>query len=214
MKRALVVAVSGLGLFCAAVAVEAMTRQQSNVEEAPEQLVARSCPSRTLLMNWEIARHGEPVRQMPIWQLPQSQAFFFVAGMSIDADGAPSTAYNADNTGLDDLENAGHPGALGRYSSADESGNPFVQGINDPFPGFCYFVHRRSPPTEQKNISILDPFRGCRENSLHRPAGRYFERHRRAARRFRGSNELAKWSVILRDFRGYRYIRRRFSRAR
>ena len=44
MKRALVVAVSGLGLFCAAVAVEGMTRQQSNVEEAPEQIVATKLP--------------------------------------------------------------------------------------------------------------------------------------------------------------------------
>ena len=154
MKRALVVAVGGLGLFCAAVAVEGMTRQQSNAEEAaPEQIVARSCPSRTLLMNWEVARNGEPVRQMPIWQLPQSQAFFFVAGMSIDADGAPN-AYNADNTGLDDLENAGHPGHWDGIL-ADESGNPFVQGINDPFPGFYISCTALSDRTKEH----LDPTR-------------------------------------------------------
>ena len=153
MKRALVVAVSGLGLFCAAVAVEGMTRQQSNVEEAPEQIVARSCPSRTLLMNWEVARNGEPVRQMPIWQLPQSQAFFFVAGMSIDADGAPN-AYNADNTGLDDLENAGHPGHWDGIL-ADESGNPLVQGANDPFPGFYISCTALSDRTKER----LDPTR-------------------------------------------------------
>ena len=136
MKRALVVAVSGLGLFCAAVAVEGMTRQKPNTDDsaAQAQIVAKSCPSRTLLMNWQIYRDGEPVREMPIYQLPQSQAFFFVAGMSIDADGAPN-AYNADNTGLDDLQNAGHPGHWDGVL-ADESGNPLVQGANDPFPGF------------------------------------------------------------------------------
>jgi hypothetical protein len=134
MKRALLIAVSGIGLFCAAVAMDAMTRPQSNTEDTPAQNIAKSCPSRTLLMNWQIYHDGEPVREMPIFQLPQSQAFFFVAGMSIDADGAPN-AYNADNTGLDDLQNAGHPGHWDGIL-ADASGDPLVQGADDPFPGF------------------------------------------------------------------------------
>ena len=134
MKRALLIAVSGIGLFCAAVAMDAMTRPQSNTEDAPAQNIAKSCPSRTLLMNWQIYHDGEPVREAPIYQLPQSQAFFFVAGMSIDADGAPN-AYNADNTGLDDLQNAGHPGHWDGIL-ADASGDPLVQGADDPFPGF------------------------------------------------------------------------------
>ena len=85
-------------------------------------------------MNYEVNRGGESVRQEPIFQLPQSQAFFFVARMAIDADGAPN-AYNADDTGLDELVNAGHPGHWDGIL-ADESGNPLVQGADDPFPGF------------------------------------------------------------------------------
>jgi hypothetical protein len=85
-------------------------------------------------MNYEINRDGEPVRDAPIWQLPQSQAFFFVAGMAIDADGAPN-AYNAQDTGLDDLVNAGRPGHWDGIL-ADESGNPLVQGEDDPYPGY------------------------------------------------------------------------------
>src|SRR5271154_2337878 len=134
MKRILLVAMSGVALFWAAVAVNGMTPQQSDTEESPAQSVARSCPARTLLMNYEFIRDGGPVRQAPIFQLPQSPAFFFVSGMAIDADGSPN-AYNADNTGLDDLSNAGHMGDWNGVL-ADESGNPLVQGPDDPFPGF------------------------------------------------------------------------------
>ena len=153
MKRAFMVAVSGLALFCAAVAVEGMTRQQSEADHSPEQMVAKSCPSRTLLTNWQIFRDGEVVREMPVYQLPQSQAFFFVAGMSIDADGAPN-AYNADNTGLDDLQNAGHPGHWDGIL-ADEFGIPFVQGPNDPFPGFYISCTALADRTKER----LDPTR-------------------------------------------------------
>ena len=51
------------------------------------------------------------------------------------ADGAPHNAYNAANTGLDDLSNAGEPGNWGGVIQ-DDDGNPYVQGANDPFPGF------------------------------------------------------------------------------
>ena len=98
MNRAWVAAFSGIAFVTATVAVSGTTPQQSAPAESPAQTVARSCPARTLLMNYEINRDGEPVREAPIWQLPQSQAFFFVAGMAIDADGAPN-AYNAQGTG-------------------------------------------------------------------------------------------------------------------
>lgn len=56
--------------------------------------------------------------------------------MAIDADGAPN-AYNARNTGLDDVSNAGEPG---RWDGVlqDRNGDPLVQGPDDPFPG--YFI--------------------------------------------------------------------------
>src|ERR1700693_4906622 len=67
------------------------------------------CPTRTLLLNFDIYRFGELQGQAPIWQLGDAGAFSFSSGMPIDADGAPN-AYNADGTGLDDLLNAGQPG--------------------------------------------------------------------------------------------------------
>lgn len=90
--------------------------------------------SRSLLLNFEVDRDGEPAREFPIWRLSAGSAFFFDGGMTIDADGAPN-AYNADNTGLDDLSNAGEPGHWEGIVQ-DEQGNPYVQGPSDPFPGF------------------------------------------------------------------------------
>ena len=50
---------------------------------------SESC-SRTVLFNFPVInRRGENVRDVPIWQVPGSEAFFFVAGMTIDADGVP-----------------------------------------------------------------------------------------------------------------------------
>ena len=72
--------------------------------------------------------------QAPIWHLPDGPAFFFRSGLAIDADGAPN-AYNADDTGLDYLFNAGQPGQWDGIVE-DEDGNPVVQGPDDPFPGY------------------------------------------------------------------------------
>jgi Fungal chitosanase of glycosyl hydrolase group 75 len=126
---------------------------------------AKNC-FKSLLMNFEINREGEVIRQVPIWRasagpdgngnvgsadaapsdsvsagavftgarLGASVAFFFEAGMTIDADGAPN-AYNAENTGLDDLANAGdstHWDGL----VANGEGVPLIQGPDDPFPGY------------------------------------------------------------------------------
>jgi hypothetical protein len=54
--------------------------------------------------------------------------------MTIDADGAPN-AYNPQNTGLDDLANAGAPGHWVGILQ-DKNGDPLVQGPDDPFPGY------------------------------------------------------------------------------
>src|SRR4051794_37406986 len=69
-------------------------------------------------------------------------AFFFTAGMSIDADGAPR-AYHPPLSGrpggappgLDDLRNAGRPGNWFGVVT-DAHGQPFIQRKNDPAPGF------------------------------------------------------------------------------
>jgi hypothetical protein len=95
---------------------------------------AAAC-SKSLLVNFETTRHnGEPGPDIPIWQVPDDMAFFYETGMSIDADGAPN-AYNPDDTGIDDLDNAGEPGNWWALA-LDDQGEPYIQGPNDPFPGF------------------------------------------------------------------------------
>lgn len=86
------------------------------------------------LLSFQMNHEGEEEREIPIWHVPGDTAFFYEAGMTIDADGAPN-AYHPDNIGLDDLSNAGSPGNW--YGLAkDADGEPFVQGPSDPFPGY------------------------------------------------------------------------------
>jgi Fungal chitosanase of glycosyl hydrolase group 75 len=87
-----------------------------------------------LLLNFEMRHDGEPERDIPIGRLSGSSAFFYESGMTIDADGAPN-AYHPDNTGLDDLANAGTPGRWEGLAK-DADGDPIIQGPNDPFPGY------------------------------------------------------------------------------
>jgi len=87
-----------------------------------------------LLMNFEMRHDGEPERDIPIGRLPGTSAFFYESGMTIDADGAPN-AYHPENVGLDDLANAGTPGRWEGLAK-DADGEPYIQGPDDPFPGF------------------------------------------------------------------------------
>jgi hypothetical protein len=87
-----------------------------------------------LLLMFEMRHDGEPERDIPIGRVPGSKAFFYEAGMTIDADGAPN-AYHPDNLGLDDLANAGSPGNW-QGLAKDEDGEPIIQGPDDPFPGY------------------------------------------------------------------------------
>jgi hypothetical protein len=86
------------------------------------------------LFNFQMSHHGELEREIPIWHLPGSPVFFYESGMTIDADGAPN-AYHPDNTGLDDLANAGSPENW-QGLAKNANGEPFVQGPDDPFPGY------------------------------------------------------------------------------
>ena len=86
-------------------------------------------------------------------QLPDSQAFFFVSGMTVDADGAP-TAYHPDDTGLDELVNAGVPAHWDGIVT-DRAGDPWIQQGSDPSPG--YFV--RCTSLSDKTKELTDPAR-------------------------------------------------------
>src|SRR5690348_319598 len=94
-------------------------------------------------------RHNRHSRQVPVWQFPDSQDFFFVSGMTIDADGAPN-AYNPNDTGLDELANAGAPGHWDGIIT-DRSGNALIQQERDPFPG--YYISCTSLSDESKRFT-------------------------------------------------------------
>lgn len=110
------------------------------------------CPSEPL-MHFQVSHHGEPEGELPIWQIPGSPAFFYETGMTIDADGAPN-AYHPDNTGLDDLRNAGAPGNWEGLAK-DRDGEPYIQGPDDPFPG--YYVSETALADRSKAVD--DPAR-------------------------------------------------------
>jgi hypothetical protein len=97
---------------------------------------ANSCASVSSMLVDIVASHrdGEHFRTVPVWQLPDSQAVFFISGMTIDADGAPN-AYNPGDTGLDELANAGSPGHWNGIVT-DRDGKPLIQQVGDPFPGY------------------------------------------------------------------------------
>ena len=112
---------------------------------------AKSCISaRSMLLDTVLVARGQQhSREVPIWRLPDSRAFFFVSRMAIDADGAPN-AYNSENTGLDELANAGEPSRWDGIIT-DRHGNPLIQRENDPFPG--YYISCTSLSDETKEFT-------------------------------------------------------------
>lgn len=148
MSRSRIVALSGILVFAAAITIRAKASQDVGAGESP----SKSC-GRSVLLNFVVNRNGNPVREVPVWQLPDKSAFFFSSGMTIDADGAPN-AYNPENTGLDDLSNAGIPGHWDGIVQ-DQNGDLAVQRADDPYPG--YYVSCTSLVDRTK--SRLDPRR-------------------------------------------------------
>ena len=135
------------GVLLLAVGV-AVARKSPPGTRPDENDAAKGClPS--LLFDFQDYRRGELRREVPVWRAPDGSAFYFDAGMTIDADGAPN-AYNPQNTGLDDLKNAGEPGNWEGLAQ-DKDGNHYVQGPNDPFPGF--YVSCTSLTDRDKNDS-------------------------------------------------------------
>lgn len=116
---------------------------------------ANSCASaRSTLPDSAAWRRDEDgFHEVPVWQLPDSEAFFFISGMTIDADGAPN-AYHPDDTGLDELTNAGAPNYWNGIIT-DRNGNPLIQGTSDPFPG--YYISCTALADETKKFT--DPTR-------------------------------------------------------
>jgi Fungal chitosanase of glycosyl hydrolase group 75 len=137
MRRASLLVVSGL-LLCASAAIAGRAANAKGAVSSAKDSTPEC--ERSMLTNFEVHRFGEPADAVPIWEMPVDpdssdySAIFFESGMTIDADGAPN-AYNPQNTGLDDLSNAGVPGHWDGVVQ-DENGDPYVQGPDDPFPGY------------------------------------------------------------------------------
>ena len=113
---------------------------------------ANSCsPVKAMLPEIVPFSQGGQHSRVPIWQLPDSQAFYFISGMAIDADGSPN-AYHPDDTGLDELSNAGAPGRWDGIIT-DREGTPLIQQERDPFPG--YYISCTSLADEAK--AFTDP---------------------------------------------------------
>jgi Fungal chitosanase of glycosyl hydrolase group 75 len=117
--------------------------------QAPEQDSQGACFGQ-LVVNFEMRHDGDPERDVPIGRLRGSSAFFYESGMTIDADGAPN-AYHPDNSGLDDLANAGTPGRWEGLAK-DSYGEPYIQGPDDPYPGYYVsstaLADRSKPPND------------------------------------------------------------------
>ncbi len=117
--------------------------------DSSDSAIAANC-ARSVLVNFPVPGHdGQNAQDVPIWQLPASQAFFFLSGITIDADGAPN-AYHPDNIGLDDLANAGSPDHWDGIMTDDE-GQPLIQGPNDPYPGYYVSCTSLSDRTKPRN---------------------------------------------------------------
>lgn len=138
MKTLWVAVLCGMAILPAAVAIArpsgSIGSNGTAEDDASSQTATPKACSRTLLTSYDPNKGEYFGHDVPVWTLEDGSAVMFRSGMTIDADGAPN-AYNPDNTGLDDLANAGEPGHWDGIV-ANREGDPFVQGPDDPFPGF------------------------------------------------------------------------------
>lgn len=78
----------------------------------------------------------------------ERRAWRYIAGLEIDADGAPQ-AYaltGSGKVGLDDIRNAGSSKRWWGLA-CDARGQPFIQGPNDPAPGYAVSMTALTDPT-------------------------------------------------------------------
>ncbi len=101
----------------------------------------------------EIARVGS----VPIWDNTNCDAFFFVAGMSISANGTPNAYHPDSRRGLDHLGNAGRPYAWWGLltEDANPAGVPLVQGPHALNPGF----YVSTTALQDRSHLVIDPRR-------------------------------------------------------
>ncbi len=92
-----------------------------------------------------------------VWGTEQGLPFWFLSEMTIDADGGYRTYHPNSKQGLDALGNGGKPGNWWALvtDNGQPSGNPIVQGPNDPAPG--YYISKTS--LEDKNYPPSNPKR-------------------------------------------------------
>ena len=149
LRTQLVRTVLLIGMLC--VPGSAQPPERPSEERPPEDKFLNSCASaRRKLVSvalWD--RDRGHVGEVPIWRLPETDLFFFISGMTIDADGAPN-AYNLNDTGLDELANAGSPNHWDGIVT-DQYGSPLIQQEEDPFPG--YYISCTSLADQTKEIS-------------------------------------------------------------
>jgi hypothetical protein len=88
-----------------------------------------------------------------VYQLADSKAVFYTAGMDVDADGSPH-AYNREDTGLDVNEDA-RDGDEWVGIVVNQDGEPVIQNASDPAPGF--YVSTTS--LEATSKPEIDPLR-------------------------------------------------------
>jgi len=103
------------------------------------------------------------VGRISAWQIQDRQAFFFLAGMTIAADGAPD-AYHPTDIGTDALGNAGRPGNWWALvtDNGEPSGKPLVQKADDPKPGF----YISATALEDRTRPTSDPRRFVDSNTI------------------------------------------------
>lgn len=121
-----------------------------------ERAVAKRAPTKDCASSEfteiRVSHKGQAIHDVQLWRQREGSAFFFESSLYVDADGAPN-AYNWENRGLDDLANAGAPGSW--EGLADWQGIPYIQGPDDPFPG--YYVSTTALTDQTKASS--DPAR-------------------------------------------------------
>ena len=96
------------------------------------------------------------LQNVPVYRFNNTDVVCFETGMKIDADGSPH-AYNPQNTGLDDLKNAGKNGKWWGIETKNDKpeGEPVIQADTDATPG--YYVSTTSLIDKSRNFK--DPKR-------------------------------------------------------
>src|SRR6478672_475871 len=87
-------------------------------------------------MNRAIAGRSELLAKIGDVEVRSYGAYLsWSSGLAVDADGAPRAYHPDSRRGLDALATAGKPGNWWGVA-CDERGIPFLQGADDPAPGF------------------------------------------------------------------------------